>query len=187
MEVNGKLEEKLDGFSKIVQEEFGFLVDDYGFIKKELEKLDFEYPKDKHVRIEYTNEFLCIQIDWYLADVAIGIGLIELENGKMPSKYSYWEKEGFSRAISLSTLIEFITKGELKDPLPRVGARASGRKMMRARREREKLIDQDMRGVLATYSSWLRDYAGDVLRGDTSIFESVWTYAKEKIVKEYYP
>jgi hypothetical protein len=183
---NQEIEEKLNDFSDIVQEYFSFLVDDYGFVRKGLEKLDFEYPQDKQARIEYLSDFLCVRIDWHLADATMGVGLIELERGKIPEKYSYFEKKGFSRAVNLSTLVEFLSKGEMRDPLPNAGPRAGARKIMKAWRERERLIEQNKRNILATYSNWLRTYASDVLARDTSIFEPVQRYEKEKITRDYY-
>ncbi len=187
MEVNDqKLEGELAEFSDIVQEEFSFLVDDYGFMNKGLERLAFEYPIDKHVKIDYLNDVLCVRITWYLTEATMGVGLIELENGKIPAKFSYWEKEGFSRAIGLSTLVKFLTNGEVKHPLPDAGPTAGARKMTKAMEERKKLIEQDMRGILATFSGWLRTYASDILARDTSIFGPVQRYEKEQIAK-YYP
>lgn len=186
MEANDDLENRIENFASIVREEFSFLVDGYGFAKNELEKLDFEYPKDKHVRIDYISDFLCVRITWYLIDATIGVGLIELVNGRIPDRYSYWEKEGFSRAIGLSTLVEFLTDGEVKGPLPDVGAKISAGAITKAWRERGRLIDQDMKGILATYSNWLRTYASDILAGDNSVFERVQKYAKEKIAEAYY-
>ncbi len=187
MEVNDqKLEEELAEFSDIVQEEFSFLANEYGFKRKELEKLAFEEPRDRHVRIDYLNDVLCVRIEWYLTEAKMGVGLIELENGNIPVKFSYWEKEGFSRAIGLSTLVKFLTNEKVKHPLPDAGPTAGARKMTKAMEERKKLIEQDMRGVLATYSSWLRTYARDILARDTSIFGPVQRYEKEQLAK-YYP
>jgi len=186
MSVDKNLEKELDDFSTIVQKEFNFLVDDYGFTRNELKKLDFESAKDKHVKIDYVNNFLCVQIDWYLVDCSMGVGLIELEDGRMTNKFSYFGREGLARAVSLSTLVEFLTNGKVKNPLPHFGPKASGRKAMKADREREKLINEDKQGILATYSSWLREYATDILKGDTSIFEVVQRYGNEKRSREYY-
>lgn len=149
-------------------------------------ELDFEYPKDRHVKIDYISSFLCVRIEWYLIDAAIGVGLIELENGRVPGKYSYFEKEGFARAIRLTTLVEFLTNGELKDPLPKAGAKARTVKITTAWREREELIHHNMKGVIAAYSNWLKEYASDILKGDTSIFRDVQEYEQKSITQNYY-
>ncbi len=187
MEINDKkFEEELDNFSNIVQEKFSYLINDYGFQEKELEKLNSEDLKDSHIRIDYLNDYVCVRIEWYLADATMGVGLIGLEEGKIPARYSYFEKKGFSPAINLSTLVEFLTNGVVKDPLLNPGPKAGSRKIMKAWREREKLIDQDKRGLLTTYADWLKNYAADILAGDTSIFGAVQRYATEKIERDYY-
>lgn len=180
-------EKLIDDFASAVQEEFGFLVDDHGFVVKGLERVDFEYPKDKHVRIDYVSDRLCVRIEWYLIDSTIGVGLIEAENGQVPEKYSYFEKAGFARAISLTSLVEFLTLGTLKDPLRNVGAKEGGKEIIKAWREREELLRCSMRSVLSTYSSWLKEYARDILSGDTSIFRLVQGDEKARVSKAYYP
>jgi hypothetical protein len=180
------LSEMIDTFSSAVRKEFGFLIEDYGFVRTELERLDFDYPKDKHVRMDYISGFLCVRIEWYLVDATIGIGLIELQDGEMPDRYSYSEKEGFSRAISLRALIEFLTDGALQDPLPSARTASSARAITRAWRERAELINESMEALLATYSGWLRGYAGDILRDDTLIFERVQRYEEQTIANRHH-
>ena len=186
METNDGLEDKLNDFSNIVREEFSFLTNVHSFVRKELEKVAFEDSRDKNARIDYLDGCLCVRVEWYLIDASIGVGLIKLENGKIPAKFSFFEKKGFSPAISLSTLVEFVTNGELKDPLPTFGPKAGARKINKAWRERERLIKENMRGIVATYSNWLQEYGRDILKGDTSIFERVQKYATEKIAENYY-
>lgn len=180
------LAERIDNFGHIAQEVFSFLVVNYGFRRAVIEKVDFDYLKDSHIRIDYLNDYVCVRIGWYLADATMGVGLIGLENGKLPARYSYFEKEGFSPAINLSTLVEFLTNGVVKDPLLNPGPKAGSRKIMKAWREREKLIDQDKHRLLTTYADWLKNYAAEILAGDTSIFGVVQRYATEKIARDYY-
>lgn len=179
-------ERLLDNFANAIREEFGFL-DDYGFVAKDLEIVDFEYPRDKRARIDYVSNHLCVRIEWCLIDSTIGIGLIEAENGQVPDKYSYFAKAGFARAISLASLVEFLTHGTLENPLRDVGAKEGAREIIKAWRKREELIKQDMKGILAIYASWLKEYARDILNGDTSIFGLVQEYEKERVSEAYYP
>ena len=112
------IESQLDKFEEIVDQEFGFLKE-FGFRRVELQKIDFEYPQDERVEINYFSDSLCVTVRWFLTYANLEVGLIELVNKRMPEKISFYGDSGYGRAISLYDLVELLTKEE--DRVQRIG------------------------------------------------------------------
>lgn len=78
-------EPQFDEFERTVEHEFNFL-QNYGFKKACLQKIDFEYPQDKRVEVNYFSETVCVTIRWFLIYANLEVGLIELIDTKLPEK-----------------------------------------------------------------------------------------------------
>jgi len=180
-----EIDDKINEFSKLIEDKFKFLEDDYHFQRGILEKIDFQYVKDQKVRIVYYSGIICIVIEWYLIESNIGIGIIELNKGKIPEKYSYYDNK-FFRAIGLSDLVEYKSKGTIKNPLPQAGGKLTTKQITKAWKEREQLINNEMENLLDKYSLFLKEYASEVLKGDLSMFPIIQKFSKDKISNDYY-
>jgi len=174
------IESQLNKFEEIVDQEFEFLKK-LGFTKTELQKIDFEYPQDKRVEINYFSDSLCVTIRWFLIYANLEVGLIELVNKRMPEKISFYGDSGYGRAISLYDLVELLTKKEDTDPLQTPHSKASIKEIMIAWKNRDKLIHSDLHGLISKYARALEVYGSEVLGGDLSIFTSVQNYSKSKL------
>jgi hypothetical protein len=160
-------EEKIDEFSKLTKKIFYFLESDYGYTINELEKRNFKYPLDAEVLINYSGKNIAVSVFWYLSESYIGIGLYELQDGKITEKVSFYGDEGYSRAINFDSLVMMLTKGKVKSTIPRNVDKA------------HEMVRKDMAGILKTLAGRLKKYAPEILKGDTSIFPQVQEYHKK--------
>jgi hypothetical protein len=167
---------KIDRFSELVLKEFAFLEIEHGYTINNLEKLDFEYPKDMSVRLLYTSKFIAIDVRWYLMNASMGVGLYEMKDGSLLPKYSFYGDEGYGKAIDLNMLVEYKTKGLIKNPLLEVGKRGAWIK-------RDKLINDKMGELLHTYAQWLKEYANEIIKGNTTIFPEIHELSMSKLEK----
>jgi hypothetical protein len=89
---------------------------------------------------------------WAIAWTQIGVGMIELSNGKMPDKYSYFRNEGIGRAIDMADLAEYVTNGAVQNPLPqslKEGDRHNTKKWI----GRGKMIEERMGELIKEYAA----------------------------------
>ncbi len=146
-----------------------------------LQKIDFEYPQDRRVEVRYFSKSLCIIVRWYLIYANFEVGLIELEKGKLPEKYSFYGDEGYARGISLCDFIEFITEGKEKSPLENTQLNNSIRKITDDWEARGELINEKFDLLISKYAKMLERYCKKILDGDFSIFSKVQNYSKSKL------
>jgi hypothetical protein len=173
-------EPQFDEFERTVEHEFNFL-QNYGFKKACLQKIDFEYPQDKRVEVNYFSETVCVTIRWFLIYANLEVGLIELIDTKLPEKISFYGGQGYGRAISLVDLVELMTRNKTTDPLPSPHSKASIKELMSAWKNRDKLIQSDLPGLIAKYARALESFGTKVLGGDLSVFSAVQAYSKTKL------
>jgi hypothetical protein len=81
------IEFRIKQFEESVYKYFSFL-EKLGFKTGKLQRIDFEYPQDMHIEIEYCSDKILVTISWYLIASNIGIGISELYNGIKHEKYS---------------------------------------------------------------------------------------------------
>jgi len=165
--ISNDLKKRISEFADKTIEAFHFLEKEYGYKRKKLKKRDFEYPIDAEVYIRYFSKKVAIEVVWSIGNLNVAVGLYELHKGKIPDDVSFYGHEGFARGISLNSLVRMITKGKVKSPIPR------GLEKSKA------MIETNMDGILKTFAEWLKKYAPEILKGDTSIFPQVQQYHRE--------
>ncbi len=161
------IEERIREFGNKTIEVFHFLENEYGYTRKELERRDFEYPTDAEVFIIYFSRKVAVEVVWAIVENDVAIGLYELENGKMPEKFSVYGHKGFGRSINFNSLVRMLTDGKVKSPIPRSFNKA------------EEMIRTNMGGILEILAERLKKYASNILKGDTSIFPDVQKHHRE--------
>lgn len=174
------LENWIIDFQKNVTKYFGFLLDQ-GFKRENLVRKYFEYPQDKEVEINFVSEKICVSISWFIIYQNIGISILEMQNGKIQEKYSAYGDEGLGQGIILYDLVEYVTNGKVKRPLPEILPQDSTRVIMKKVRESEKLINDNFEKIIEDYANLLKDYAMDILAGDLTIFPKVQEFSKKKV------
>lgn len=173
--------EKISDFESSVLEAFQFLIDEYGFVKQTIKKIDFEYPKDRMVEVDFVGKEVSVAIQWYLTDADIGVGIVENIRGKIPEKYSFYGDKDVARAVSLSDLVEYVTKSRNLIVLPETKLDESVRKTVKAWELRDKIISKNMNSVVFSFASLLHIYAAGILAGDLSVFPEVQAFSKKKL------
>lgn len=178
-----KTEFKIKRFEEYVYKHFSFL-EKLHFKKGKIKWKDIQYPQDMHVEIEYYSDTIFVTISWYLIESNIGIGICELNNGKKYQKYSSFGDKGYGRGIILYDLVEYLTKGKIKRPLPEILPKDNTSSVMKKVRESEKLINNNFENVIKDFANLLNYYAKEILEGDLSIFPIVQEYSKKKMEGE---
>ena len=160
-------EKRIIEFSNRVIEAFNFLEEEYEYIRKELEREDFDYPVEKKVVIRFFSQKIAVEVIWYIGNCDIAIGLYELQNGKIPENVSVYGHKGYGRAINLDSLVRMLTDGQVKSPIPHSVHKA------------DEIIRKNMKIILGTFAERLKKYATNILKGDTSIFPKVQEYHRK--------
>ena len=180
MSTDNNIEFKIQQFEKNVIKHFGFL-ENIGFRAGKLKKIDFENYQDMHVEIEYYSDKILVTISWYLIYSSIGVGIFELYNGKKHHKYSAYGDKGYGRGIILYDLVEYLTNGKVKRPLPEILPHDSTKVSMKKVEESQRLINNNFEKVIKDFADILKRYASEILQGDLSIFKQVQKYSKKKM------
>ena len=164
-----------------VNMKFAFL-EIYGYKKIEGEIKNADYYPDTEVVVKYIGESVGVEIYWYYAGANIGVVFVELQNGEIPArKIFFGESKDTSRAINLYSLARYLNKWEnklflLKDvdnvTIPKI-------------KKREKVINENMSGIIDGLSTAVSKLAACIISGDTSIFKDVMDYQSELIKKQY--
>lgn len=181
MKVGNKMEKMLQKFKSEVNQKFAFL-EEYGYkrIEGNIENADY-YP-DTEAVVKYIGNSVGVEIYWYFAGANIGVVFVELQNGEIPTKKIFFgESEDASKAINLYTLAKYLDKWDdklflLKDvdnvTIPGI-------------KKREKIIKENMSGIIDGLSTAVIKLAASIISGDTSIFKDVMHYQSELIKKQY--
>lgn len=179
--MNTQIEKKICVFETAVSRAFQFLTDEYGMVKQKIKRVDFEYPKDRMVALDYFGEKVSVIIQWYLIDANISVGIVESTKGRVPEKYSFYDNEKGSRAISLTDLVSYVTKNRDLAVLPEAKLGASIKETVKAWKKRDEILTKNMNEVVVSFASLLRTYASDILNGDVSVFAEVQTFSKKEL------
>lgn len=181
MRVGDKMNMTVQKFITEVKSKFAFL-EELGYKRMEIEIENDDYYPDSQVVVKYCGKSVGIEIYWYFAGANIGVVFIELINGKTPEKkVFYGEPKDASRAINLYSLAAYLDKWDdtiflLKDidnvTVPKI-------------KKREKIIKENMPGVIDGLSSAVSEMALKIINGDTSIFKDVMDYQSELIKQQY--
>lgn len=165
-----------------VTQKFDFLEKDYGYKKIEGEINDQDYYPDAETVIKYAGKSVGIEIYWYFAGANIGVAFVELKNGKIPPKRIFFgEAMGVSRAISLYTLAGYLKQQEDSLFLLKDIDNVTISKI----KKREKIINENMAGVIEGLSNAVKKLAMNIITGDIAIFSDVMKYQNELIKKQY--
>jgi hypothetical protein len=166
----------LERFISETVETFKFLEVEYGYrmVSKEIENKNY-FP-DAEAVVRYADSRIGIEVFWYFASSIIGVAFIKLQNGRFPDG-----KSKDALVINLHALAGYLSQGKdkmflLKDPSSTTFAKI---------KKREKIINENMKGVLENLAEGVRKYALDIISGDTSLFRKVKQYQMEIISKLY--
>lgn len=160
---------------------FKFLETDFDYIRTGSEIKNESYYPDAEAILNYSGNKVAIKVFWNFAGALIGVVFIELQNGQLPEKISFWGNGDYGRAISLYSLINVINTEESKHFLLKNYYSV----MFRDIKKREKIINENMEQVLENLAIMTKKYALDVLRGDTSIFPKIQAYEEELMKQNY--
>lgn len=169
-------------FINEVSQKFSFLEDSFGYKKVDgsVEKQDY-YP-DSQVVVKYIGNSVGVEVYWYFAGANIGVVFVELDNGEIPTKRIFFgDSREYSRAINLYTLAGFLNNWDNKVFLLKDINNVTIHKI----KKREKVINENMSGVIAGLSNAVSKLATSIISGDTSSFKDVINYQSELIKKQY--
>ena len=146
-----------DEFFEIVEKEFQFLVDEFGF-KKRAKRTDAGVYS-----LRYQTETTEIGIGFEWRDQYIYVSLVRLDRKAPQEKGRLPRPEDELTVFGLEDLLKLRT-GKYA-----IGENRFGRALTR----------KDVKEILSTYARGLREHAEDVLLGDFSVFPKL-----EKIVRK---
>ena len=182
MRVGDKMDDIVQKFITEVTRKFDFLEKEYGYKKIEgkLENQDF-YPDAKTV-IRYIGKSVGIEVYWYFAGANIGVVFIELQNGEIPiNRIFFGESKDATRAINLYSLAGLLKQKEDNLFLLKEVDYVTISKI----KKREKVINENMSGIIEGLSNAVKKLATKIITGDTSIFTDVMNYQAGLIKKQY--
>jgi len=176
------MDEILEKFIFEVNQAFGFL-EKYGYKKIESKLENADYYPDSVLVVRYLGNSVGVEIFWYFAGAYIGVGFVELlQNGEFPvKKYFVGEFKDAAKAISLDTLARYLGKWDEELFLLKDVDDLTLRKI----KKREKVINENMSGVINGLSTAVIKLAANIIEGDTSVFQDVIRYESELIKKRY--
>ena len=181
MKEGDKMDIILQKFISEVNLKFAFL-EEYGYKKigGNIENEDY-YP-DSEVVVKYIANSVGVEIYWYFAGANIGVVFFELQNGEIPAKKIFiGESKDASRAINLYTLAKYLDKWDDKLFLLTDVDNVTIPKI----KKREKVIKENMSGIVDGLSTAVIKLASSIISGDTSIFKDVMHYQSELIKKQF--
>lgn len=169
-------------FINEVNQKFLFLEKTFGYKKVDGSVENQDYYPDSQVVVKYIGNSVGVEVYWYFAGANIGVVFVELHNGEIPMKRIFFgDSRDASRAINLYTLARFLNNWDdkvflLKDidnvTIPKI-------------KKREKVIKENMSGVVEGLSTAVSKLAVSIISGDTSTFKDVMDYQSELIKKQY--
>ena len=159
---------------------FSFLEGELGF--KRL-KTVVRHPKsrmDRALEIQFICDSVAVVIRWAPLEFDIAVDFVEVDGEQMPSKYSLDGDAGFARAITLDSLVELLTDGEIEPVLPQLVPGISFAETCRRADANQRRVTDHFDSVIREYARRVRLYSSDILAGRLGIFENVITYHREK-------
>lgn len=181
MKAGDKMDIIVQKFITEVNLKFAFL-EGYGYKKIEGEIKNADYYPDSEVVVKYIGKSVGIEIFWYFAGANIGVTFFELQNGEIPLKKVFFgELNNASMAIDIYSLAEYLNKWDDKLFLLKDVDNVTFAKI----KKREKVINENMSGVIDGLSTAVSKLAGSIINGDTSIFKDVMDYQSKLIKKKY--
>ena len=170
-------EQQIESFFVEVGEIFQFLELDYNY-----QRLDeyIKHPNDWRdivAQSRYVSTSVGVEVWWYLADAAIGVAFVELQQpGVFPASVSFYPQLNslVPKAINLSTLAEM--QGVLNDPDFLLSDVDNTRKY----KKRVKLIENNRRDIVVGLARAVQRYAHAILKGDITMFPEVMNYYQAK-------
>lgn len=181
------MEKRFEAFFAEATNAFQFLeqVYEYQRLKEILESP--QDMRDTMAKLRYVGPRVGVEIEWYFANAALWVRLVELLKEKVFPRYAtYFQispsalaRHGLNpsetaRAVELETLGEVLGKKDKKDFLLYVGPNNRGYK------KRMKMLEDNRQEVIAGLARATQTYATTILQGDTTIFSEVMKYATER-------
>jgi hypothetical protein len=156
-------------------ENFKFLEKNFGFRREDIKIAQGDYFPDSMVEVRYFSKKVTVIITWYFAGAMIDVTFVENEGGKYPDKISFIEKEGYARAIDIYSLIKYMAPKDMDQFI----LKDIGSMSISSIKKRENLINKDIGKILNNLSVCVKNYAIDILNGDTSRFSGVQTFGSD--------
>jgi hypothetical protein len=148
-------------FAVNVQKNFDFLESKYDYSRGELEKRDFRYPQDAYVAVPYLGN-IGIEVIWAIADSDINVVLIELKDGKIPNKISFYGERDYGRAIKLDSLVDMLDPGKTASPLPQITPNLSFAETERRVKKSTEMINNNIDNILEVISKTLEEIGSKI-------------------------
>jgi len=146
---------------------FSFLEKQHGYKLKLTNIENIEYFPDAEAVVKYVSSNIEIEVFWYFASAVVGVVFIELKNGDFPSG-----KLNIVNLINLYSLLGYLNQGKDNTMLLKDTQSITISKI----KKREKIINENMKGVLENLAEAVRTNAIDIITGDTTIFAAVQKY-----------
>jgi hypothetical protein len=169
-------------FCDAVESAFLFLEDNYLRSRQDCLRTDFKFWGDANVSIRYVDpkERVDAKVTLWFASADLSVSFIEIVKGLPADRISYWGDKGYARAISLDTLVEYLTHGEVANVLPATHAGIKGAAIGKTTEMRRSVIRKDLNNVLDLFAKRCLQYGDSILRGDTSLFAEVQAFHTKK-------
>lgn len=171
----------IQNFINEVYTKFSFLEEAYGYRKVDGNVENQDYYPDTQVVVKYISKSIGVEVYWYFAGANIGVVFVELSNGKFPAKRIFFgESNDAFRAINIYTLAKYLKQEDDKTFLLKDIDNVTIPKI----KKREKIIKENMSGIIDGLSNAVNNLAIKIINGDTSIFKDVMCYQNELINKQ---
>jgi hypothetical protein len=164
---------------------FSFLEKEYGYEKIGADIDNPEDFRDAAAEVNYQGKTVGVSVSWYKAGGVVGVSFVEQPNGHYPDVVHYLEVRGRKKpasmpmGISLYSLAEYLGVWDKEDFLLNDPGSSFANAM-----KNDDIIRANMRGVLEGLARAVKKIAPDIVKGDTSMFRTIFDYATEKLKKE---
>ena len=164
-------------FFKLVEDNFSFLIDAYGYHLHDTSLSDVEDIREATANVIYLNKSVGIKIYWYFSPGLIDVDFVELaDQNTYPDHVKYYETEFWRnkinvlQGVSLSTVMSMLGYSNeliLKDYSNLMPSKC---------RKRAKIIQENMQGVLEGLAKSTQTHTSSILNGDSSRFSEIIHY-----------
>lgn len=175
-------DETIKSFHRLVEKEFQFLIEDYGY-----QRLDDVYDQKTHYRdktyiIRYKSKQMMVEVSWYFAASIIDVVFVEPIGDRFEGKRSVFPNEDndVHRMVDIYTLGHYLKNSEgflLQD---------THISTLEAIRKRYQVIDQTLEKVVQNLARYTKENASSIVQGDTSLFNTLML-AYQQLIQEQYP
>jgi hypothetical protein len=179
-ESTNELEKRIIEFECFVTQHFEFLVNDFGLIKGQLRKQDFDDKREAMVSIRYKGGPVDVEIGWGIGFASIGITLRDNNYPESQQVIAKIKNLKPAKVIYFESAVEYLSEGKEVSLIPEISRNISFSEMKNNADKREKLINQSMEEIVKKLAEKLNKYGAEIIKGDTSRFPEFEKYYAEK-------